>query len=164
MLWIKNDLPLEYKQEEFDYIKSLVRTRNPNNKSNIIIVNFSGGDLGYGAAHRDVFTPEELEIDLFSRAVELMNLDYIKLMIIFAVDANVPVLDHVHKYPGEMESHYQSIVGLSPNNDIKDVMVNEVAFDMTGHNHILLNVKMPHYVKSRSEPTLWLTPFCSRMK
>jgi hypothetical protein len=164
MLLIKNDLPIDFDIKYFDYIKSLVRSKNPTNKSNIIIVNFSGEDLGSGTQHRDVFSPDEIKIDLVDRVLDGLQLDYIRFLLLLAVDPGVPILPHIHRYPGENESHYQSVVGLAPKKDINAVVINEIPYDLTGHNSVILNVKMDHYVTAQKDPNIWITSFCSRMK
>lgn len=164
MLWVKQNLPLEFDYDEYKRLLSLVNSRNPNNKSNIIIINTSGTDLGDGVSHRDVFTQKELNSPLINKALELLDFAYIKFLLIFLVEPNTPVLHHTHKYHNEMESHYQTIVGLSPDNDITGFEVAGYKFDLVGHNHFLLNVKLDHYVEPQQKPYMWLTAFCSRMK
>lgn len=164
MLWIKENLPLEFDYNEYSRLLGLVRTRQPNNKSNIIVINTSNTDLGQGVAHRDVFTLDEVNSPLINRVLELLDFAYIKFLLVFMVEPNIPVLPHVHKYPGEMESHYQTIVGLSPDNDIKGVRFEETNFDLTGHNHFLMNIKLNHCVATQSNPSMWFTSFGSRMK
>jgi len=165
MLWIKNNAPIEFDYKQWEYIKGLKNKKNPNNKSQIVIVNLSDDeDLGPGTQHRDVFTPDEIEIDLLDRALEAFNFSYIKFLLLLAVDPGTPILPHVHRYPGENESHFQSVLALSPKNDIDGLYVNDVRFNLSGHNHILLNIKMNHWVEAQKDPTIYVTPFASRLK
>jgi hypothetical protein len=164
MLLIRNNAPIDFDYGDYEYFKSLKNSRSPDNQSYITIVNFTDEVRDAGVASRDVYHVSELKNDLVLRAIDAMHVDYIRFMIVFCVDPGVPVLSHVHKSDGTFEGHYQPVIGLSPNNDINAVIVNTVPFDMTGHNNILLNVKMPHYVTPQRGPTMWLTSFGARMK
>ena len=159
MLLIKNNLDVQYKQDYFDYVKSLVR---PHRKSNIIVINYSGNDLGI--THRDVYDPKDMELSIFDEVVEKLDYAYLDFLLVFTVDPGVPVLDHVHRWPGSNENHFQSVVGLSPDNDITGFRVMDTVYDLTGHNHVLLNVKLNHYVEPQEKPYMWFTSFGSRMK
>jgi len=164
MLLIRNNAPLEFDYGDYEYFKGLRNTRSPSNQSYITIVNFDDEDRDAGVRARDVYHISELKNDLVARAVEAMNIDYIKFMIVFCVEPGVPVLRHVHKSDNNLENHYQPVIGLSPGNTINGVVVDNVSFDLTGHNNILLNVKLPHYVEPQENPTIWLTSFCARLK
>lgn len=164
MLLIRNNAPLKFEYTDFEYFKSLRNTRNPNNKSNIIVINFTNEDLGRAVSHRDVYHIDELKTDLIKKGIDAMNIDYIKFMILFCVDPGTPVLGHIHKTENHLENHFQPVIGLSPNNNINGVVVGNTSYDLTGHNSILLNVKLPHYVEAQKDPNIWLTSFCARIK
>jgi hypothetical protein len=164
MLLIRNNAPIEFSYKDYEYFQSLKNTRSASNQSYITIVNFTDVPRDAGVANRDVYHVSELKNDLVKRAIDAMKVDYITFMIVFCVPPETPVLAHVHKSDGNLEAHYQPVIGLSPTNSINGVVVDGTSYDLTGHNNILLNVKLSHHVLPQKEPNMWLTSFCARLK
>jgi hypothetical protein len=164
MLLIRNNAPIEFNEKDYAYFQGLKNSRSPNNKSYITIVNFTDVPRDEGVANRDVYHVSELKNDLVMRAHDAMKLDYITFMIVFCVPPETEVLGHVHKSDGNRENHFQPVIGLSPTNSINGVVVDGRSYDLTGHNNILLNVKLSHHVIPQKEPNMWLTSFCARLK
>lgn len=158
MLYLRNNVNIEFDYAEYEYFKSLKNSRNKANKSFITVIDL--GQLGnVEIPHRDIYKIEELKSNLLSKAVTEMKLRSQRFILVYCSEPGNAVLPHRHKVIEFNENHYQPVIGLSPSNKINGLVIEDQEFDLTGHNHILLNVKMLHSVKAQDEPVMWITTF-----
>lgn len=154
MLWtLTNDDSIKFKQSDYDYLASKI---SPDKKSNILVIDFDGGEYVKNS-HKDYVTLDNVEIDLLERCVKSLGLTEVGTMIAIMVPAGVPILPHVHT-TAYKENHFQKVMGLTPSGQVKGLYLNGRRYD-SNSNRIMLNVKHNHWVAPQNEPTIWITPF-----
>jgi hypothetical protein len=161
MLTCRDNLDITFDYQTYEYFKGLKNSRNPNNKSYITLID-TNNDWAYAkraGPHRDVYQIHELENDLVYRAMNAMHIQSLKFMLVFCVEPNTPVLKHTHTTDECKENHLQPVGVLTPSGSLNGLWIDDRKFDLVNRNHILLNVKAPHWVDTQNEPAIYLTCF-----
>ena len=165
MLFMRDNVDLEFRMEDYEYFKSLRNSTQPLNMSNITVVQFNKSlDLYAACSHRDIWFPENLESDLVERYLKVAGIESIDFMLVFCTTPGETVIPHVHTPHGILENHYQPVMCLSPSNSVDGLIIEGTHFDLSGHNSFLINVKLEHEMLAQKEPNIWLTAFNARLK